>query len=300
MKPYCEKYLAHVKATASLNTYGAYERDLRSFWEYFSSKNVGRPQDVTEEDIGEYFASLSENVAPSSFNRRLSAIRGFYKYLISTGEADVNPAAGVDFSKSPDVKKLPGILTRSQVEALIEQPDPQSPKGRRDRAMLELCYATGLRVSELVDLRLSDLRLSTGLIICESGKRSRAITLYPMAVKRLEEYLEYSRPVLVKGAPESPWLFVNLKGDRLTRQGFWKLIKHYAESAGIDPAVISPHSLRHSFAVHLLENGANVRDVQSVMGNADVSTMKDYVRLLRSSSNDAAMARHPRAGKLKV
>lgn len=292
----CEEYLAQVRENASLNTAAAYERDLRAFSEFFAAQNRLDPALLTSKDLGAYLAFLEQTMTPSSVTRRLSVIRGFYKFLITRGECEENPAQEVKRPNEMGKKKTPEILNRRQVELLLEQPDPQDPKGRRDKAMLELLYATGMRVSELLDLEVRNVNLKTGLVICECGKRSRAIPLYPLAVKCLGEYLEYSRPVLNKKNPDCPFLFVNLAGERMTRQGFWKLLKEYAGRAGI-AVNISPHTLRHSFALHLLENGADAKEVQTIMGNADSATIKGYVRYARSRLNDQAMEHHPHAQK---
>ncbi len=292
----CEEYLTQIRESASLNTTGAYERDLKAFSEFFCAQNVWDPAHIHTQDIECYLEELEQTMTPSSVRRRLSVIRGFYKYLISRGECGVNPAQEVRSRNEVRQKKEPEILNRRQVELLLQQPDPQDPKGRRDRAMLELLYATGMRVSELLDLELRNVNLKTGLVICECGKRSRAIPLYPLAVKCLGEYLEYSRPALSKKNPDCPYLFVNIAGERMTRQGFWKLLKEYAARAGI-AVNISPHTLRHSFALHLLENGADAKEVQTIMGNADSATIKGYVRFVRSRLNDQALEHHPHAQK---
>lgn len=292
----CEEYLTQIRENASLNTAGAYERDLRAFSEFFYAQNILDPAVVSSCDIENYLEVLGQTMTPSSVRRRLSVIRGFYKYLMSRGLCGDNPARDVKSCNDDREKKAPEMLNRRQVELLLEQPDPQDPKGRRDKAMLELLYATGMRVSELLDLQLHNVNLKTGLVICECGKRSRAIPLYPLAVKCLEQYMEYSRPVLSKKHPDCPYLFVNIAGERMTRQGFWKILKEYALRAGI-PVSISPHTLRHSFALHLLENGADAKEVQTIMGNSDSATVKGYVRFVRSRLNDQALEYHPHAQK---
>ena len=290
----CEKFLAELSKKSGRNTCGAYERDLRAFSEHFSALGITDPALIGAGLMREYFGSLVGTCAASSLNRRISAVRSFYKFLVARGDCESNPALSLNFETPSEPKKLPDVLSGDQIEALIAQPDPFDPKGRRDRAMLELCCSTGVRVTELIELRLENLSLKKALVVCECGKRTRAIRLHPDAVRLLEEYLEFSRPRLVRST-DVPWLFVNINGDQMTRQGFWKIIKQYAVSAGISET-ISPHSLRHSFALHLLENGADLREVNSAMGNSDVSTLRDYVMLAGSLG---ASASAPRA-KMKV
>ncbi len=292
----CEEYLMQISKTQSLNTAGAYERDLRAFSEYFLAQNKSDPATLLPAEIDAYLDEISLTMTNSSVCRRLSVLRGFYKYLFVQGLCNRNPAAEVQSRNKVQEKKEMEILNQNEVELLLNQPDPQDPKGRRDKAMLELLYATGMRVSELLDLLVDNVNLKTGLVLCECGKRSRAIPLYPLAVKCLGEYLEYSRPRFVGKNPGCEYLFVNVSGERMTRQGFWKLLKEYAAKAGISTG-ISPHTLRHSFALHLLENGADAKEVQTIMGNADAATIKGYVRFARSRLNEQAMGRHPHAQK---
>lgn len=292
----CEEYLALVSKNQSLNTAGAYERDLRAFSDYFVAQNKSDPALLLPEEIDAYLDDISRTMTASSVCRRLSVIRGFYKHLYASGGCNRNPAAELKSRNKAEEKKEMEILNQKEVELLLNQPDPQDPKGRRDKAMLELLYATGMRVSEMLDLVVENLNLKTGLVICECGKRSRAIPLYPLAVKCLGEYLEFARPRFVEKNPGCDYLFVNVSGDRMTRQGFWKLLKEYAAKAGISTG-ISPHTLRHSFALHLLENGADAKEVQTIMGNADAATIKGYVRYARSRLNDQAMGHHPHAQK---
>lgn len=292
MQACCQQYLAWVRSRSSANTAGAYERDLRAFAQRFIHKQD--PSQVSAEDIDLYLDSLQGEMTPASVCRRLSVIRGFYKYLASNGLCGVNPTLSLRSRNANEKKRTLEILDRHQVELLLSQPDPQDPKGRRDKAMLELLYATGMRVSELLDLTVSNVNVKTGLVLCQCGKRSRAIPLYPLAIRYLEEYLSYSRPFLAQKGQETDVLFLNLSGERMTRQGFWKLLKEYAAKAGIS-VNISPHTLRHSFALHLLENGADAKEVQSIMGNADAATIKGYVKYARSHVNDMDMERLPHA-----
>jgi len=294
----CSLYLTQVRERSSLNTASAYERDLCAFSEFFAAQNKLHPNDITSDDIQEYIDGLKETLTESSVLRRLSVLRGFFKFLVSKGICSENPASEVKKPGKSSSKKELVVRDRKQIEQLMAQPDMGDAKGKRDKAMLELLYATGMRVSELLDLEISNLNLKTGIVICQCGKRSRAIPLYPLAVRCLEEYLENSRPAFVKENDNCPYLFVNVSGERMTRQGFWKLLKEYAHRAGIKDG-ISPHTLRHSFALHLLENGADAKEVQTIMGNADSATVKGYVKYVRSKLSDRALDFHPHAQRYK-
>ena len=210
---------------------------------------------------------------------------------MSKGLADQNPAKGVAPAKVE--RKLPQVLTGKEVELFLEQPECTDLKGYRDRAMLELLYATGIRVSELIALDLSDLNLPGGVLKCRSKGKERMIPLYPAAIRALQEYVHNIRPQLVED-PDEPALFVNMSGERMSRQGFWKLIKYYQEKAGIQKD-ITPHTLRHSFAAHLLENGADLRSIQEMLGHADISSTQIYSRLLNQKLKDVYQKAHPRA-----
>ena len=214
-----------------------------------------------------------------------------YQCLVSKGLADQNPAKGVAPAKVE--RKLPQVLTGKEVELFLEQPECTDLKGYRDRAMLELLYATGIRVSELIALDLSDLNLPGGVLKCRSKGKERMIPLYPAAIRALQEYIHNIRPQLVED-PDEPALFVNMSGERMSRQGFWKLIKYYQEKAGIQKD-ITPHTLSHSFAAHLLENGADLRSIQEMLGHADISSTQIYSRLLNQKLKDVYQKAHPRA-----
>jgi len=190
-------------------------------------------------------------------------------------------------------RKLPQVLTSKEVELFLEQPQCTDLKGYRDRAMLELLYATGIRVSELIELDVSDLNLPGGVLRCESKGKERVIPLYPAAIRALTEYLHTVRPQLIDD-PEEPALFVNMSGERMSRQGFWKLIKYYQEKAGIHKD-ITPHTLRHSFAAHLLENGADLRSIQEMLGHADISSTQVYSKILNQDLKNVYKKAHPRA-----
>ena len=248
-----ESYLATEKK-ASDNTLSSYLRDVRQFAEYCGRVGLGLTQ-VSHADVEGYIRYLtSRGKSVSTVTRAAASLKSFYGYLIRTGQMTSNPAKGVAPARAE--RKLPQILTSREVEIFLEQPERSDPKGCRDHAMLELLYATGIRVSELIELNVDALNLSGGFLRC-TGKgrgKERIIPLYAAAVRALTEYLRDVRPQLLE-TPDEPALFVNMSGKRMSRQGFWKIIKHYQEKAGIQKD-ITPHTLRHSFAAHLLENGA--------------------------------------------
>ena len=203
----------------------------------------------------------------------------------------VNPAKGITAGRAE--RKYPEILTNKEVELFLEQPQCVDAKGYRDHAMLELLYATGIRVSELISLDLDDLNLAAGFIRCASRGKERIIPLYHTAVKALQDYVRDIRPELIADSAETA-LFVNMNGERMSRQGFWKIIKHYQEKAGIEKD-ITPHTLRHSFAVHLLENGADLRSIQEMLGHADISSTQIYTHVVNRQLKDVYQKAHPRA-----
>ena len=211
--------------------------------------------------------------------------------MMEIGQISENPARGLSQTKVE--RKLPHILTSREVELFLEQPDPSDAKGCRDKAMLELLYATGIRASELINLNIQDLNLRSGVLYCRGSKGVRSIPVYPSAVVAVSDYI-YRMRGLITGPESGNALFVNLNGGRLTRQGFWKIVKGYATEAGITKE-ITPHTLRHSFALHLLENGASVKDIQTMMGHADISSTQVYVQLLDSHVKQVYNDCHPKA-----
>ena len=230
-------------------------------------------------------------IPPATVTRSLASLKSFYTYLMGKGLVAVNPARGL--SPARVERKLPHILTSKEVELFLEQPDPSDAKGCRDRAMLELLYATGIRASELINLNIQDLNLRSGVLYCRGSKGVRSIPVYPSAVVAVSDYI-YRMRGLITGPESGNALFVNLNGGRLTRQGFWKIVKGYATEAGITKE-ITPHTLRHSFALHLLENGASVKDIQTMMGHADISSTQVYVQLLDSHVKQVYNDCHPKA-----
>ncbi len=285
-----EAYLKTEKR-ASANTVSSYLRDIHQYAAVMMEKGVDLSDAVTE-DVAEYTASLTrQGKSPATVTRSVASIKSFYQYLMSQGVVAQNPAKGVTAAKVE--RKLPQVLTGKEVELFLEQPECTDLKGYRDRAMLELLYATGIRVSELIDLDVDDLNLPGSVLKCYSKGRERIIPLYPAAVRALSEYVHNVRPQLVESVEETA-LFVNMSGERMSRQGFWKLIKYYQEKAGIQKD-ITPHTLRHSFAAHLLENGADLRSIQEMLGHADISSTQIYSKLLNQKIKDVYKKAHPRA-----
>ena len=287
-----ETYLTTEKK-ASDNTLCSYLRDVRQFAAYCEREGLVLTQ-VGQPDVEAYLRSLtSRGKSVATVTRAAASLKSFYGYLIRSGKAAANPARGVAPAKVE--RKLPQILTSKEVELFLEQPERTDPKGCRDHAMLELLYATGIRVSELIDLNVDDLNLSGGFLRCAGKGRSkeRIIPLYAAAIRALTEYLRDVRPQLLESADE-PALFVNMTGKRMSRQGFWKIIKSYQEKAGIQKE-ITPHTLRHSFAAHLLENGADLRSIQEMLGHADISSTQIYAQLVNQKLKNVYNKAHPRA-----
>ena len=280
-------YLAEERHS-SQNTVASYLRDVTQFAEYLQDDL----RLATNKQIQDYMSWMqSRGKSAASATRFLASIKSFYNYLISVGDMKANPAKGVTAAKVE--RKYPEILTSKEVELFLDQPQCIDAKGFRDHAMLELLYATGIRVSELISLDLEDLNLAAGFIRCISKGKERIIPLYHTAVKALQDYVRTIRPQLIADSSEKA-LFVNMNGERMSRQGFWKIIKHYQEKAGIEKD-ITPHTLRHSFAVHLLENGADLRSIQEMLGHADISSTQIYTHVVKKQLKDVYQKAHPRA-----
>ncbi|MEE1302098.1 MAG: tyrosine recombinase, partial [Bacteroidales bacterium] len=246
----------------------------------------------TAENLSSYISHLTSNgKSTSTITRTLASLRSFFAFLMSERIISKNPANVIKCEKRK--KTLPRILTNKEVDLFLSQPKCDSLKGYRDKAMLELLYATGIRVSELISLNLKDVNLELGLVKCGKDSTERLIPLYTAAISAINNYLEMSRPFLLTNTAESA-LFVNLNGERMTRQGFWKIIKHYGEAAGISTE-ITPHVLRHSFATHLLENGADIMSIKEMMGHADIASTLIYTQLIKSDLKSTYVKYHPRA-----
>jgi len=286
-----ELYLREDKALSE-NTVISYCRDIRQFSEWLEQDRTSQLNSASKEDISSYLQYLQGmGKSPSTVSRSAASLKRYFTYLMEKGTASLNPAAGIALEKHG--RKLPSILTNHEVDLFLSQPDQTDPKGIRDKAMLELLYASGIRVSELIGLNLEDINLSVGFLVCRTGEKERVIPLYKVAVKSIQEYLQKVRPILTSDNGETA-LFVNVNGSRMSRQGFWKIVKCYQAKAGIQKE-ITPHTLRHSFAAHLLENGADIRDIQEMLGHADLSTTQIYTKVIRSHLKEIYDKTHPRA-----
>lgn len=274
----------------SENTLLAYERDLRRMAEYLERVD-SKDSLMIELELQDYLRKMEqEQKRPATVARAVASIKAFFRYLYQSGEMNVNPAMQI---KAPKIEKTePYILTPEETVRLLQQPSGSSPKALRDKAMLELLYATGIRVSELVQLTMEDVNLTMDYILCSQGGRERVIPFHNMAKKSLQEYLEKARPILVT-EPDCKLLFTNLSGTKMSRQGFWKLIKQYAKAAGIQED-ITPHTLRHSFAAHLVNNGADLYAVQELMGYVDLSGAQVYAKMHPVSVREVYTKAHPR------
>ncbi|MDP4152993.1 MAG: site-specific tyrosine recombinase XerD [Bacillota bacterium] len=293
MNTYLEEFIESLSEKhSSQNTIESYKRDIQVFECYYQDLHLQSMNDFSKDMAEEYIKVLSiSGKAQTTITRNLATLRSFYKFLILHQYVKANPFSGIKLKK--ESKKLPQILSGKEVELLLEQPDTSDIKGIRDKAMLEVLYATGLRVSELVCLKITDINLEMGFVRCVSGENERIVPLYPLAVKALKNYLQYSRKLLVTNEDETA-LFLNHSGDKLTRQGFWKIIKKYQVSAGIEKS-ITPHTLRHSFAAHLLENGADIKAVQEMLGHSDISSTQIYTQYIKNKFKNVYTKYHPRA-----
>ena len=286
-------YLEHIK-DASSNTIQSYQRDLKYLEVYLSQHGETKIDHLSEKEIQAYLDELrKENKSAATISRTLAAIRAFYQYLIKENKIEDNPAKRIALPKIE--KKVPRILSQDQINSLLDQPNRKDSKGIRDRAMLELLYATGIRVSELISLKVSDINLQQGYIMCRDAQKERTIPIGRTAVSALQAYLSEVRHVLLRNSADMT-LFVNCNGYPMTRQGFWKILKTYAHAANISEE-ITPHMLRHSFAAHLVQNGANLKSVQQMLGHSDISTTQVYMHLNRNTEDlmDVYQKSHPRA-----
>ncbi len=281
-------FLAVEKGLAR-NTLDSYERDLRKYFDFMKTKGS---DDIAPSDVSSFLESLSSaGIAAPSIARCLAALRGFHKYLMTDGLSSRDPTINLETPRG--WKRLPKTLSGADVETLLKQPDPATPIGLRDKAMLELLYATGLRVSELVGLKLNDINFERGfLVVMGKGSKERAVPLGEAAIFFVQTYLDQGRSFLLKGK-DSDHLFISSKHQGITRQMFWERIKHYTRKAGIE-RVVSPHTLRHSFATHLLDNGADLRAVQAMLGHSDISTTQIYTHVSRERLKKIHEKYHPR------
>ena len=285
-----ESWLRHEKKAAA-NTLCSYLRDVRQFSQWMEARHLALSQ-ATQEDVRRYALHLGRHgKSNATIVRSVAALKSFYGYLLGIHAVPINPAKG--FTPTKIERKLPAILTSKEVDLFLEQPDPADAKGCRDKAMLEVLYATGIRVSELIALNVQDVNLPLGFLRCTGKRKERIVPLYRGAIKALESYVREVRPQLLEDLQETA-LFVNMNGERMSRQGFWKIVKCYQEKAGISKE-ITPHILRHSFAAHLLENGADLKSIQEMLGHADVSSTQIYTQIVSQKLKDVYIKAHPRA-----
>lgn len=286
-----ENYLTKVKH-ASANTIASYMRDIRQFSAWLNTTEEIEVIDASKLNIADYMRHQeSQGRSGATVSRCLASLKNFYQYLVSSGFLEKTPVSDIQVDRGE--KKLPQILNGREIELLLSQPVCVDSKGYRDKAMLEVMYATGMRVTELISLDVDDVNLELGIIKCSSAKKSRVIPLYPMALRALSAYMRDVRDAMVLD-PEEKALFVNVGGVRMSRQGFWKILKHYQQTAHIEKE-ITPHTLRHSFAVHLLENGADVGSLQELMGHCDISSTQMYTQLVNQRLKTVYDKCHPKA-----
>ncbi len=292
MKEHIKGYLSYIEKNKKRkrNTVNSYEHDLSEFERYISGKNMDFKK-LRKNNLTAYFVYMQkEGKSVATIARAIAAVRGFYEFLAISGVVKRDPVAGIPVPK-PE-KRLPGILTVHEIEMLLEQPDCTSSKGCRDKAMLELMYATGLKVSELIGLKLGDVDFNTGLIRCRNETSERIVPFGSVSSDALKKYIELS--TYHKGRNPEMFLFTNLYGKQMSRQGFWKIIKQYKNQAGIEKE-ITPQILRHSFASHLIDNGLDTTSLQELMGYTAVSSAQFYANLSGAHIKEVYKKAHPRA-----
>ena len=275
----------------SNNTLQSYNRDINQYKEYLEKNNINYLK-VDNEQINTYMKYLQDiGKKTSTISRNLASIRSFYQYLIRIKKIKHDPTENI---QSPKVeKRVPSVLTSQEVELLLDQPKDVDLKGTRDKAMLEVAYATGMRVTEIISLNVEDVHMEEGYVTCKNAGKQRNIPLGSISIKALKEYIDEARPIMIKDENETA-LFVNVNGKRLTRQGFWKIVKFYKEQAHITKD-ITPHVLRHSFATHLLQNGADLKAIQTMLGHSDISSTQVYMQFQDSGLKNIYKKAHPRA-----
>ena len=275
----------------SENTLQSYKRDLKQFKRYLEACELHYNR-VKEDDIKDYIRELQEDgKKASSISRCIASIRSFYQFVLRNKKIKVDPTAHIKSQKIE--KRVPSVLTSKEVELLLNQPKDIDLKGIRDKAMLEFAYATGMKVTEIISLDIDDVNLKTGMVTCRHPDRQRNIPLGTMSLRALKEYINDARDIMIKNEDEKA-LFVNVNGTRLTRQGFWKIIKYYKEQAHITKD-ITPHVLRHSFATHLLQNGADLKAIQTMLGHSDISSTQVYMQFQDENLKSIYRKAHPRA-----
>ena len=286
-------YLTSEKKS-SANTVESYMRDILQFSSFCTGNNVIKISQVTGETVKNYFNYLTAcGKSEATKLRIIASLRSFFRCLNAKGLFEGDPLKDINIKKTE--KQLPGVLDEKEIVLLLSQPNGSDFKSVRDKAMLEVLYATGIKVSELIDLKVGDINLQIGILHLTGGKKERIVPLYPAAVRSVANYLVNVRPAIVLEENEDR-LFTNMNGKPMSRQGFWKIIKHYAESAGINKD-ITPHTLRHSFAAHLLENGAKLSDIKEMLGHSDISSTQIYAQMIKSKYTSAYSKFHPMANK---
>lgn len=286
-----KNYLTNVKH-ASSNTVASYMRDIRQYADWLRHTADTDILDAQQAHIHDYLSHLNnDGRSGATVSRNLASLKNFYAYIVTSGFLNETPVTDVHIERSE--KKLPQILTGREIELLLAQPSLTDAKGIRDKAMLEVMYATGIRVTELIDLNIEHVNLELGVIKCVSAKKTRVIPLYPDALSALALYLRTVRSGMV-ATPDEQALFVNVAGSRMSRQGFWKIIKFYQAAANIEKDV-TPHTLRHSFAVHLLENDADLESVRDLMGHSDISSTQIYTQMVNQKVRSVYDKCHPKA-----
>lgn len=289
------EYLTNDKK-ASKNTILSYQRDLNKMVQYFKEQGITDVKKINGTNVNSYVLYLERNnQATATVSRNIASMKAFFMYLWEQKIIEGSPMKDI---KAPKIeKKLPEVLSLEDMIKLLEQPNEATDKGMRDKAMLELLYATGMRVSELISLKLSDLNIEMSYVQCQSGRKLRTLPFNDEAKRALKNYLKKTRPVFVKNDAVQE-VFTNCSGEPMSRQGFWKLIRSYGEKAKI-ATPITPHTLRHSFAVHMVENGADLRSVQEMMGHSDLSTTQVYATMVGSRIRDVYAKAHPLGKKKK-
>ena len=286
-----EAFLKNEKASSN-NTLQSYLRDVSQFSAYCKLNAIEDASKVTPKKLNEYFDYLhSTGRSDATVSRNVASLRCYFKFLVKKGICSANPVS--DVKQKAAAKKIPEILTNKEVLLLLEQPKGSDYKSIRDKAMLELLYATGIKVSELIDLNLTDINRQIGVLHLRTEKNERVIPIYPEALRVLNRYINEARSVIISENSENK-LFTNMNGSPMSRQGFWKIIKHYAELAEIAKD-ITPHTLRHSFAAHLLENGAELKDIKEMLGHSDISSTQIYVQMMKQKYAQAYKRFHPMA-----
>lgn len=283
-------YLHNIKKTSG-NTEMSYRRDLVKVKNYMEEQGISDVKKITSTNLNSYILYLEKNkFSAATISRNIASLKAFYHYMYKEGMVSEDPAEALHAPKIE--KKMPEILSTEEVVRLLEQPSGDSSKEIRDKAMLELLYATGIRVTELITLKLKDVNLQMGYLVCKDGGKERVIPFGNEAKSALVRYLGGTRAAMISDA-DSEYLFVNCSGQPMSRQGFWKLIKYYAKRAGIVED-ITPHTLRHSFAAHLVENGADLRSVQEMLGHSDISTTQIYANMNHNRIREVYTKTHPR------